>query len=100
MCAFEAFQLAYVAGLGAFLGHLFPVWLRFVGGKGVATYIGVLLGAALAGGTRLLPGVDRGRRDHALLLACRHWSQPLAVVLYYLLVRPGGSAVHSHHVAS
>lgn len=33
------------AGLAAFLGHLFPVWLNFKGGKGVATYIGVLLGA-------------------------------------------------------
>lgn len=33
-----------VAGLGAFFGHLFPVWLKFKGGKGVATYIGVLLG--------------------------------------------------------
>lgn len=33
-----------LAGLAAFFGHLFPVWLNFKGGKGVATYIGVLLG--------------------------------------------------------
>ena len=35
---------ALAAALGAFLGHLFPVWLKFKGGKGVATFIGLLIG--------------------------------------------------------
>ena len=35
---------AMLAGLAAFLGHLFPVWLKFKGGKAVAVYIGVLIG--------------------------------------------------------
>ena len=41
---YAAPDTALIAGLGAFLGHLFPVWLKFKGGKGVAVYIGVLIG--------------------------------------------------------
>ena len=48
---------AALAGGFAFLGHLFPVWLRFKGGKGVATFLGVLLAVAFPAG----------------LLACATW---------------------------
>ena len=36
-------DLIFISALCAFLGHLFPVWLKFNGGKGVATYLGILL---------------------------------------------------------
>jgi acyl phosphate:glycerol-3-phosphate acyltransferase len=43
---FDRSTLPLIAGFGAFIGHLFPVWLRFKGGKGVATYIGILVALA------------------------------------------------------
>ena len=86
---FEAYQLAYVAGLGAFLGHLYPVWLRFSGGKGVATYIGALLGLHWPAGIvfclvwAMTALVSRYSSLAALVAT-------VAVVLYYFLLSQAG----------
>lgn len=44
--AFAGEDAAQLAGLMAFVGHCYPVWLRFAGGKGVATFLGLLLALA------------------------------------------------------
>ena len=59
---------AMAAGLGAFLGHLFPVWLGFRGGKGVATYIGVLLGLYWPAAVGVLRDLADRRLRHTLFL--------------------------------
>ena len=57
--------------LGAFLGHLFPVWLKFKGGKGVATYIGLLIGLAWPAALIFCAIWLAVAARHPLFLACR-----------------------------
>ena len=40
-------ELIYLSSLICFIGHIFPIWLKFKGGKGVATYLGIILGVSL-----------------------------------------------------
>ncbi len=89
------------AGLGAFLGHLFPVWTRFKGGKGVATYIGVLLGlawpaaivfcliwAAVAAATRYssLSALVASAATPAFLLTTGHYPEALLFLVLTALL--------------
>jgi acyl phosphate:glycerol-3-phosphate acyltransferase len=89
---FDAFHYGHIAGLGAFLGHIYPVWLKFLGGKGVATFIGVLIGmhlpAAVVFGIVWI-GIAAVARYSSLAALCA----TVAVVLYYLLTGWAGLLV-------
>jgi acyl phosphate:glycerol-3-phosphate acyltransferase len=86
------YNYGYIAGLGAFLGHIYPVWLRFLGGKGVATFIGVLIGmhwpAALWFGI-IWVGVALSTRYSSLASLCA----TTAVVLFYYVFGQAGLGV-------
>jgi glycerol-3-phosphate acyltransferase PlsY len=77
------------AGLGAFLGHLFPVWLGFKGGKGVATYVGVLLAlvwqAAVAFGVIWIAVAAATRYSSLSALVA---SAATPVILWFMDYRP------------
>lgn len=85
--------LTSLAGGAAFIGHLFPVWLKFKGGKGVATFFGTLLAAAwpvglLAGATWLLMAAIFRMSSLAALTAAL-----LAPLFVFLVHRPAPIAV-------
>ena len=82
-------EAALWAGLGAVLGHLFPIWLKFKGGKGVATSYGVLIAAAwpvglAAGGIWLAAAAATRMSSLAALL-----SFAAAPILAYALADSG-----------
>ena len=57
-----------IMGLCAFIGHLSPLWLKFKGGKGVATYLGVLFGVSMQGFFCLCYLLADGRISQSFLL--------------------------------
>jgi glycerol-3-phosphate acyltransferase PlsY len=77
-------RIAAAAGIGVFLGHVFPLWIGFRGGKGVATYLGVALGlywpAALAFAAVWL-GVALTSRYSSLAALAASVTVPLALVI-------------------
>jgi acyl phosphate:glycerol-3-phosphate acyltransferase len=80
----DALHYSWLAGLGAIIGHMFPVWLGFQGGKAVATFIGVLIGMnwmAAAWFALVWLVVAAGTRYSSLASLCA----TVGVVLFYLL---------------
>ena len=98
-------QAVYAAGLMVFLGHCFPVWLRFRGGKGVATYFGIMWAAAWPAGLAasvvwlLIAAISRYSSLAALFAA--GWTPIILVFVtdgnYFLLAAALGILVYVRH---
>ncbi len=73
-----------LAGLSAFLGHLYPVWLGFKGGKGVATFIGTLLALAWPVGLAVCGTWLVAAADHPLFLFRCHSVRPASSSFWML----------------
>lgn len=87
---------AHAAALGAMLGHVFPLWLRFKGGKGVATYLGGLFGLAPPAAVAFAAiwiGVAYRTRLSSLAAITASLATPLILLLTGALVTAGLFAV-------
>ncbi len=95
-------DMALMAGYGAVIGHLFPIWLRFKGGKGVATTLGVLLAIALPVGAAacvtwlVLAAVTRYSSVAALLSLA---AAPLYALYLPLLWKSGVETLGDRQIA-
>ncbi len=78
---------ALAAAVGAYLGHCFPVWLKFKGGKGVATFLGVLLGLhwpTMVATALVWLGMAAAKRYSSLAALVASTAAPVVLVLFGL----------------